>query len=328
MVKKHGTYSNRKRKEQRQLPTWIFIVIILGATLLYVLSTFLLPQGNESTVLVEINGEAITQEELDLAWGQIPPQFKINMTQEDVRVQLEQRTLLLQEVQKRNLSGEEEYEQFLAEQSARYGVPPEAIEESLRSQGVSIAQVQDDLAIGLLLEERVGESINITEEEILGYYQEHQEQFFRDEEVSVRHILIANNTSGLVETIEENLSATASTSFCELVNEYSIDLASRETCGEYTFGRGVMVPEFETAGFTLEVGERTRVESQFGIHIIEKLGESPSGYIGLNSTVSDLPGQPTVSELIEEQLLRQSTQEIFDIYVAELREEAEITYFN
>lgn len=61
--------------------------------------------------------------------------------------------------------------------------------------------------------------------------------------------------------------------FAELAQEYSDDPVSGANGGDLGwFGRGMMVPSFEEAAFSLEVGEVSEpVQSEFGYHIIEVL---------------------------------------------------------
>jgi parvulin-like peptidyl-prolyl isomerase len=58
--------------------------------------------------------------------------------------------------------------------------------------------------------------------------------------------------------------------FAALATEFTEDPGSVETGGEYTFGRGEMVPEFEAAAYGLEIGGISDiVETQYGFHIIK-----------------------------------------------------------
>lgn len=58
--------------------------------------------------------------------------------------------------------------------------------------------------------------------------------------------------------------------FATLATENTDDPGSVETGGEYTFGRGRMVPEFEEAAFGLEEGGISGiVETSYGYHIIK-----------------------------------------------------------
>lgn len=64
----------------------------------------------------------------------------------------------------------------------------------------------------------------------------------------------------------------------ELAKEYTEDPGSLETGGEYTFGRGEMVEEFEQAAFDGKDGEvwPELVETVFGYHIIKTESHNPA----------------------------------------------------
>lgn len=73
--------------------------------------------------------------------------------------------------------------------------------------------------------------------------------------------------------------AKANEDFSKLVAEYSEDTGSIPQNGELTFGRGEMVPEFETAAFSMKAGEISGlVETMYGYHIIkvEEVGIAPT----------------------------------------------------
>ncbi len=61
--------------------------------------------------------------------------------------------------------------------------------------------------------------------------------------------------------------------FSALAIEYSIDPGSAKRGGDLgTFGRGMMVKEFERAAFDLQKGQVSGiVKTQFGYHIIKRL---------------------------------------------------------
>ncbi len=89
------------------------------------------------------------------------------------------------------------------------------------------------------------------------------------EEVWARHILVKDlATAQQIETRLAN-----GEDFATVAQEVSIDTGSASKGGDLGwFGKGVMVPEFEQAAFSLKVGEISQpVQSQYGFHIIQVL---------------------------------------------------------
>lgn len=89
-----------------------------------------------------------------------------------------------------------------------------------------------------------------------------------EEQVWARHILVEDETA--IESILGQLESGAMT-FSDLAMLFSLDSGSAEAGGDLGwFSRGTMVPEFEEAAFSLEVGEISApVESDYGFHIIQ-----------------------------------------------------------
>lgn len=105
-------------------------------------------------------------------------------------------------------------------------------------------------------------------------------------EVSASHILIcylgARNCDNAVYTkdeararAEELFNEANASNFAELARQNSTEPGADESGGDLgTFGRGVMVPEFEQAVFNAEVGQIIGpVETEFGFHVIYKTSQ-------------------------------------------------------
>lgn len=142
------------------------------------------------------------------------------------------------------------------------------------------------------IDETNAELINPTDEEVKAAYE--------SEYVHVKHILInstneATTTEGKTEEevaaineaykaeqkakADEALAkAKAGVNFDTLVKEYGQDPGMEQSPDGYTFTKGTMVPEFESASYALAVGQVSElVESSYGWHIIKKYALPTSG---------------------------------------------------
>jgi peptidyl-prolyl cis-trans isomerase C len=104
-------------------------------------------------------------------------------------------------------------------------------------------------------------------------YQAKPERFKVGEQVRVRHILIAGVTPESKTKAEELLTQLkAGADFAKLAEEHSSDKGSASRGGDVgLFTKGRMVPEFETAAFSLQKkGDLSGlVQTQFGYHLIQ-----------------------------------------------------------
>lgn len=139
------------------------------------------------------------------------------------------------------------------------------------------------------------------------YYNDNILQFATPEQIRASHILLKTSASGsddaAVKASAEDVlkQARSGADFAELATKYSQDEGTAPKGGDLDyFGRGRMVPEFDTAAFAMEkVGDLSGpVKTQYGYHII-KLTDKKAG---TTQALADVKAQ------ITEQLLAQRVQ--------------------
>ncbi len=122
-----------------------------------------------------------------------------------------------------------------------------------------------------------GEEIPSTDEDLLAFYQEHEEDYRLPEQATLRAVRWPKDPSPedeqvIQELLEEILSdIEKGDDFGELAEIYSEDTGSAEKGGDLGFfGRGDMVTEFSDAAFSLGVGEVSEpIKTRFGYHVIK-----------------------------------------------------------
>ncbi len=120
------------------------------------------------------------------------------------------------------------------------------------------------------------EYLSKNEAEIKKYYETHKSEFTTEEQVKARHILFkadeatpAGMEKALAKAQEIGKELTLK-NFSDMARKYSNDPGSQAKGGELgLFSRGKMVPEFEAAAFSAEIGTISEpIKTQFGYHII------------------------------------------------------------
>lgn len=136
---------------------------------------------------------------------------------------------------------------------------------------------KDYMLINKYIEEAQKE-IQIPEDEINKFYESNKE---RIDKVTVKHILLSTvdqegkplpedkqeEAKKKAEEVLEKVKAGGD--FAALAKEYSQDPGSKDTGGQYTFGRGEMVKEFEDWSFAAKTGDVGIVKTAYGYHVMK-----------------------------------------------------------
>lgn len=144
----------------------------------------------------------------------------------------------------------------------------DAVEKNLENDEEFIA-VMENMKKSMLQQyslRKMFNEITVSDEEIKNFYEQHKDRFVTDEMVSASHILVETEekANDILEDITDGLS------FEDAAAQYSSCPSNQAGGALGQFGRGQMVPEFEDAAFSMQVGEISApVKTQFGYHIIK-----------------------------------------------------------
>ena len=200
------------------------------------------------------------------------PAYKINVTERDVQVQVDQIKQMFQ-------GDQQKFDAALEKQNMTLEVLTQSIRDSLLLDQMKAA---------------VTKGSTVSEEEAKAYYEAHKADFVQQESRETRHILIAPvqpATGGTATSIPTQADWDAAKGEAEKVRsqiqngadfateaaQYSDDAATKDSGGELgEVIRAQMVPAFEEAVFSLKKGELSLpVKTQYGYHLIEVTDITP-----------------------------------------------------
>ncbi|GAA0124048.1 MAG: peptidylprolyl isomerase [Clostridium argentinense] len=198
----------------------------------------------ENKVLAVVNGNEITEMDLDFSIARFPEQNQNYFRTEEGRKQLLEQIinyeLIYNYAKDNNVENEEEYQKQL-----------------------------QLLKRDLLIQIEVSKTFNnaqVNDNEIEEFYNNNKDMFKTEETVAAKHILVDSKEKAekIIEEIKNGKL------FEDAATEYSICPSKAQGGNLGEFGRGRMVPEFEEAAFNLEIGVISEpVKTQFGFHIIK-----------------------------------------------------------
>ena len=152
-----------------------------------------------------------------------------------------------------------------------------------------LARLRENLLINYA-GNKVLAAVKVSDEDVKKYYEDNIDRFKQGPTVNADHILVESEEKALeiLAKIESG-----EVSFADAAKEHSTCPSGQRGGNLGDFGRGQMVPEFDTAVFELEVGEMTKapVKTQFGYHLIKlnsKSDESVMPYDEIAPQLSEM----------------------------------------
>jgi peptidyl-prolyl cis-trans isomerase D len=130
--------------------------------------------------------------------------------------------------------------------------------------------------------DKVRATVTVPDTDIAAFYNQNIQQYQSSAQVRASHILFKtdgkdeNAVKAAAEEVLKKAKA-PNADFAALAKQYSEDDSNKNNGGDLDyFGRGRMVPEFETAAFALKAGDVSDlVKSSFGFHIIKVVDSKP-----------------------------------------------------
>ena len=236
-------------------------------------------------ILAKVGALTVTESEVNAFLAELGQRGAAYNNPQGRRVILEQligNKLVLQDARRNLLEGEAEYREELARVKER----------------LLISYAQNKILAG----------VKVSEEEIREYYENNKESLGGGEVVSAAHILVDTEEKALA--ILADIKA-GKISFEDAARENS-SCPSKDNGGNLgEFGRGQMVPEFDTAVFNMQVGEISEapVKTQFGYHLI-KLNEKNEAKV---------PALDEIKAELEGMLLQEKRREAYEKKLNQLK---------
>lgn len=287
------------------------------------------------------NRVAVKVGDTDITEGAVKfmAQYGMGTTDADAAAEALEESYLLKELAEKmdvTMSDEEskEIKSSVANVKAQLG-GREAADKILRDLGVD-DEIIETILSSQLYSSKVTEGIDVAEPS-----DDEKKQFFKDNYLRAKHVLImtTDQTTGAELDDEKKAEAEKKANevlekakngedFDALVKEYNEDPGMEAQPDGYVFTDGVMMKEFEDATKSIEPGEITMCQTDYGYHIIKRLSleESPEGFEKLYADNQSDVESSVASKKLEEALDKKAeelgivveeNQEVIDAIVIE-----------
>ena len=239
--------------------TFKMLLALVGFSFIFGLCSNTFASEEKGNILAQVGSYKLTLEEFETQIQSLPPQLQMAL-----------------------LRNPQLKEQFLDRWVDITLIAQEARDKKLDQDPEIQAKLEDIMNAVLaqeFLQREIEGKVKITDDEIETYYKGHEEEFTNPESAKARHILLKvpegadekawKEAESKAKDIKKKLEN--GEDFAELAKKYSDDPGSKNKGGDLGFfTKGRMVPEFESAAFSLKPGELSDpVKTNFGYHLIE-----------------------------------------------------------
>jgi peptidyl-prolyl cis-trans isomerase SurA len=295
-------------------------------------------------IVCRVNGSIITRSDFDKAKQQIESeareknenaQDELSKRQSDVLRDLIDQQLLIQKAGDLGITGDTELVKKLDDMRKQMGLETmEDLQKAAEQQGISYEDFKQNLRNSIITQSvigrEVGSHIQITQEEMKQFYDEHKSELERPEQVTLSEILIApvkpaKEGDKVPDATPEQLSAAEQKAnevlaelkkggkFDDLAKKYSDGPTAQQGGDLGDFRRGMLAKELEDKTFNLKAGEYTDViRTKQGFVILQVTTHSPAG----------VPPLKDVENNVQEAIYLKKLQPALRSYLTKLREDA------
>jgi parvulin-like peptidyl-prolyl isomerase len=226
--------------------------------------------ATDETTVLTVGAQKITAKQLDAIIEHLPAQSRGQALshKREVAEQYGQMLALVQEAERRHLDSSTDFKMQMM--MTRNSALANSLVQSLRDE------------------------VKISDADERAYYTGHPTEF---EQVRARHILVSyagvpgsqtkrtkDEAKAKADALEARLKK--GEDFAAIVKAESDDPGSKDKGGEYTFGHGQMVPEFDKLAWSLPVGQLSEpFETRYGYHILQVEERKPVPFDQAKSSI-------------------------------------------
>ena len=288
-------------------------------------------------IVARVNNEIITRTQYQHEEQQVkdecersdPPRTEQECTQtaKDVLRGLIDRQLLLDKGKELDITADTELVKRLDELRKQMKLDTmEDLEKAATAQGVSFEDFKQNMRTEIItqrvIQQEVGSHVNVSDQDVKQFYEEHKAQMAQPEQVQLSEILLSTDAAeedagklAAIKTKAEDLvkQLRGGASFEDLAKKESQDPSGAQGGVLGAFKRGQLAKQLEDLTFGMKVGE------------VSDAIRTKQGFVILKVTAHQEPGVPPLSAVqsrIQEQIYMQKIEPNLRDYLKKLREEA------
>ena len=202
----------------------------------------------------------------------------------------------------------------------------EDLEKAATAQGVSFEDFKQNMRTEIItqrvIQQEVGSHVNVSDQDVKQFYEEHKAQMEQPEQVQLSEILLSTDTAGddpakldAIKTKADDLikQLRAGANFEDVAKKESQDPSGAQGGALGAFKRGQLAKQLEDLTFGMKVGD------------VSDAIRTKQGFVILKVTAHQQAGAPSLSEVqprIQEQVYMQKIEPNLRDYLKKLREEA------